>query len=85
MTILEDKEGVLDDAQHLLEHFADCHSGVVVFLIIGVGNFSKIDGNRLVSVTNQLKLMKTKQNSRFSSSPKVPHKEKSTHENFVSA
>ena len=57
MTILEDKEGVLDDAQHVLEHFADCHSGVVVFLIIGVGNFSKIDGNRLVSVTNQLKLL----------------------------
>lgn len=29
--------------------------------------------------------MKTKQNSGFSSSPKVPDKEKSTHENFVSA
>ena len=29
--------------------------------------------------------MKTKQNSRFSSSPKVPQNEKSTHENFVSA
>ena len=37
----------------------------------------------MVSTNNQLKLMKTKQNSRFSSSPKVPHKEKSTHESFV--
>ena len=50
----------------MLEHFADFHSGVVVFLIIGVRNFSKRDGNKLVS--NQLKLLKTKQNSRFSSS-----------------
>ncbi len=32
-----------------------------------------------------LKLMKTKQNSSFSSSPKVPYKEKSTHERIVSA
>ena len=39
----------------------------------------------MVSTNNQLKLMKTKQNSRFSSSPKVPYKEKSTHEIFVSA
>ena len=31
------------------------------------------------------KLLKTKQNSEFSSSPKVPHKQKSTHEIFVSA
>ena len=29
--------------------------------------------------------MKTKQNSRFSSSTKVPYKEKSTHESFVTA
>ena len=45
----------------------------------------KNEGNEVVSATNQLKLMKTKQNSGFSSSPKVPHKEKSTHETFVSA
>ena len=32
----------------------------------------KKEGSQLVSVTNQLKLMKTKQNSGFSSSPKVP-------------
>ena len=32
-----------------------------------------------------MKLLKTKQNSRFSSSLKVPHKQKSTHEIFVSA
>ena len=41
-------------------------------------------GNEVVSTNNQLKLMKTKQNSRFSSSPKVPKKQKSTYENFVS-
>ena len=51
MTILEDKEGeFLDDAQHvLLERFADCHSGVVVFIIIDVGNFSKIYENKRVT------------------------------------
>ena len=74
MTILEDKEGVLDDAQHVLEHFADWHSGVVVFLIIGVGNFSEIDGNRLVSVTNKLKLLRTKQIQNFQVPLKFPTK-----------
>ena len=42
-------------------------------------------GNEVVSTNNQLKLMKTKQNLGFSSSPKVPHKQKSTHERIVSA
>ena len=32
-----------------------------------------------------MEIMKIKRNSRFSSSPKVPHNEKSTHENFISA
>ena len=32
-----------------------------------------------------MEIMKTKQNSGFSSFPKVPHKEKSTYEIFVSA
>ena len=32
-----------------------------------------------------MEIMKTKRNSGFSSSPKVPYKEKSTHESFVSA
>jgi hypothetical protein len=32
-----------------------------------------------------VELMKINRNSGFSSSPKVPHKEKSTYENFVSA
>ena len=39
----------------------------------------------MVSTNNQLKLMKTKQNSGFSSSHKVPYKQKSTHERIVSA
>ena len=42
-------------------------------------------GNEAVSTNNQLKLMKTKQNSGFSSPSKLPYKEKSTHESFVSA
>ena len=39
----------------------------------------------MVSTNNLLKLMKTNRNSGFSSSPKVPENQKSTHENFVSA
>ena len=38
-----------------------------------------------MSLIGSPELMKTKQNSRFSSSPKVPYNEKSTHETFVSA